>query len=387
MSDSEVLFSITPNHLDIGLRGVPVGHCTTSTVHPQEGLSYRGYAIDQLSDRSPEEVLYLLFNGELPNDTQLAEYKKLLEEHSELDEGVIEHLKSLPKSGHPMKWFLSGINAMGMIHGTGDYKKDAIAIVAKMPAMVAALFRIRSGWGEPLPSKPELGYMENFAQMMGVPGGNEHFERLMRVFNILHYDHGGGNLSTFVGKAIASGHEDLYGSLVGAMAGLAGPLHGKANQECLKFLRMIQEKVSDPTDEEAMAAFLKEHFEAGGKVFGFGHAVLRVEDPRATVQYALGEEIAKDDSLFRLGVTLRKVGVEFLKQQPKVSNPYPNVDAISGALLNASGLTDESYYTVLFGLSRCMGIASQIIYERTEARNGKGTPIVRPKYLYSGPVR
>ena len=387
MSNSEVLFSITSDHLDIGLRGIPVGRCPTSQVDPQKGLSYRGYTIDQLADKCPEEVLYLLFNGELPNHEQVAEYKKLLEENSRLDKEVIEHLKGLPKSGHPMKWFLSGINVMGMLHGTGDYKKDALAIVAKMPEMVAALFRIRSGWGEPLPSKPELGYMENFAQMMGVPGSNQHFGRLMRVFNILHYDHGGGNLSTFVGKAIASGREDLYGSLVGAMAGLAGPLHGKANQECLKFLRTIQENVSDPTDEEAMAAFLKAHFEAGGKIFGFGHAVLRIEDPRATLQYALGEEIAKEDPLFRLGVTLRKVGVEFLKKQTKISNPYPNVDAISGVLLHSAGLTDETYYTVLFGLSRCMGIASQIVYERTEARNGKGTPIVRPKYLYSGSTR
>jgi citrate synthase len=387
MAESEVLFTITKDHLETGLRGVPVGYCTTSSVDPQLGLFYGGYPVEKLAYNEPEEVIYLLFNKELPNAEQLAEFKKLLVAHSKLNPEVVNNLKSLPKEGHPMKWFLHGLNLMGMYSGTGNYKEDAMNVVAQLPELVAAIYRIRSGWGEPIESKPELGYIENFVHMLNAPDANENLLLLMKVFNVLHFDHGGGNLSTFVGKAIASGHEDMYGSLMGAMSALAGPLHGMANQECLRFLKTALENVADPTDENAVNAYIDKLFEEGKKLYGFGHAVLRVEDPRATVQYDLGEKIAPDNKIFRMAVSMRKLGTEFLKKQEKVSNPYPNVDAVSGSLLTSVGLTDENYYTVLFGMSRCVGIAAQIVYERLEARGGKGTPIIRPKYVYSGPKR
>lgn len=387
MAESEVLFSITKDHLDTGLRGFPVGTCPSSHVDPMKGLFYGGYAIPELANRQPEEVIYLLIKRNLPDAGQLAAFKKELVANSKLHPGVIEHLRSLPKQGHPMKWFLAAINVMGMYAGTGDYAKDCINVIAQLPEAVAAIFRIRSGWGDPIPSRPELGYMENFVHMLGAPGAKPDLGRLMRVFDILHFDHGGGNLSTFVGKAIASGLEDMYGSLLGAMAALAGPLHGMANQESLRFLKDISKDIKDPTDEKAVNDHLENLLAKGGVLFGFGHAVLRVEDPRATVQYVLGETIAPTDPLFRLAVTIRKVGSEILKKKGKAADPYPNVDAVSGCLLSACGLTDENYYTVLFGMSRCVGIAAQIVYERKEARGGKGTPIVRPKYLYSGPLR
>ncbi len=387
MADSEVLFTITKDNLETGLRGVPVGYCTTSNVDPLLGLFYSGYAIDKLAYNQPEEVIYLLFNGEMPNPEQLADFKKQLVAHSKLHPGVIENLKTLPKEGHPMKWFLHGLNLMGMYSGEDDYVKDGMNVVAQLPELVAAIYRIRSGWGDTIESKPELGYIENFVAMLNPPDATKDLLLLMKVFNVLHYDHSGGNLSTFVGKAIASGLEDMYGSLMGAMAALAGPLHGMANQECLRFLKTALETVNDPTNDDEVNKYIDDLFAQGKKLFGFGHAVLRVEDPRATVQYDLGEKIAPDNKIFRMAVAMRKLGTEFLKKQAKVSSPYPNVDAVSGSLLTSVGLTDENYYTVLFGMSRCVGIAAQIIYERRDARGGKGTPIIRPKYIYSGPKR
>ncbi|MFN4152998.1 MAG: citrate/2-methylcitrate synthase, partial [Candidatus Sericytochromatia bacterium] len=237
MAESEILFSITKDHLDTGLRGFPVGTCTTSHVDPLLGLFYSGYAIDKIAHKDPEEVIYLLFNGELPTNEQLEEFKQVIVKHSKLHPGVIESLKHLPKEGHPMKWLMHGLNMMDMYSGKSDYKEDAMNVVAQLPELVAAIYRIRSGWGDPIESKPELGYMENFVHMLQAPNANEHLTKLMKVFNVLHYDHSGGNLSTFVGKAIASGLENMYGSLIGAMAALAGPLHGMANQECLRFLK------------------------------------------------------------------------------------------------------------------------------------------------------
>jgi citrate synthase len=382
-----VLFKITWDHLDTGLRGFPVGTCPNSHVDPMKGLFYSGYPIADLAEKAPEEVIYLLLKRELPDAGQLLAFKKELAAHSKLNPGVIESLKVLPKQGHPMKWLLAALNAMGMYSGTGDYAKDCINVIAQLPEAVAAMFRIRSGWGEPIASRPELGYIENFVHMLGAPGASPELVHLIKVFAILHFDHGGGNLSTFVGKAIASGHEDMFGSLVGAMAALAGPLHGMANQECLRFLKGIAKDIKDPTDEKTLRDYVENLLAKGEVLYGFGHAVLRVEDPRAAVEYALGEKIVPQDPLFRLAVTLRKVGSEALQKKGKVQDPHPNVDAVSGCLLNACGLRDENYYTVLFGLSRCVGIAAQIVYERKEARGGKGVPIVRPSYVYTGPVR
>ncbi len=387
MANQDVLFSITRDHLDTGLRGFPVGTCPISDVDTYKGLSYGGYLIADLADKQPEEVIYLLLNKSLPDAAQLSAFKQELIANSHLHPGVIEKLRLLPRTGHPMKWLMVALVLMGMYSGTGDYRKDCLAVIAQLPEAVAAIFRIRSGWGEPIASKPELGLIENFVHMLGAPAAGPELTRVLRVFHILHMDHGGGNLSTFVGKAIASGHEDLFGSLTGAMGALAGPLHGMANQECLRFLKAVSQDIQDPTNMAQVSEYVENLLNKGGVLYGFGHAVLRVEDPRATVQFALGEKLAANDRLFRLALTLRTVGSEALKKRGKVSDPHPNVDAVSGCLLNASGLTDENYYTVLFGLARCVGISAQIVWERTEARNGKGTAIVRPNYLYTGPVR
>jgi len=209
---------------------------------------------------------------------------------------------------------------------------------------------------------------------MGVPGADaEKLTRLMRVFYVLHMDHGGGNLSTFVGKAVASGKSDIYASLGAAMAGLYGPLHGRANQECLNFLDRCG--TNDPDEVEA---FVRAEMAAGRAIYGFGHAVLRAEDPRAGVQYNLGAELCPDSELFQRAVIMRERAVKVLKESTKVKNPYPNVDAVSGSLLQACGLTDAEYYTVLFGLARCSGISAQIVDERLVHRGGKGVAIYRP---------
>jgi citrate synthase len=377
MSESKELFTVTEAHLNTGLRGVPVGTCRTSKVDPMEGVSYVGYPIKQLAFLDAEAVIYLLLHRDLPDEDQLASFRGELRSRRGIDPGVFDMLRGLPRDGHPMEWLVAGLVRLGMTSKTGDYLDDAINVMAQAPELVAGIFRIRSGWGDPIATDSNLGHIENFVHMLGVPGGDaDKLTRLLSTFYILHMDHGGGNLSTFTGKAVASAHSDMYMSLAAAMCGLYGPLHGRANQDCLNFVRKVG--TADPAQVEA---FVRNELAGGGKIFGYGHAVLRAEDPRATIQFELGEEICPDDPLFATARTLREVGVKVLKEFPKVSNPYPNVDAISGSLLNAQGLTDSDYYTVLFGLSRCTGIAAQIVDERLRFRNGKGAPIYRPKFF------
>jgi citrate synthase len=354
-----------------------VGRVRTSRVDAQEGVSYVGYPIADLANLDPEAAIYLLFNKELPNADQLASFKADLSARSALDPAVIETLKSLPKSGHPMEWLINGLTLLGMTGKTGDFYEDGLNLIARSAELIANIFRIRSGWGDPIASDPSLGLVENFVQMMGVPGAdNAKLTKLLRTFYVLHMDHGGGNLSTFTGKAVASGHADQYSSLAAAMAGLYGPLHGRANQECLNFVKSV-----GTTDPGEIEQFVRDTLAGGGKIFGFGHAVLRAEDPRATVQYGLGQEICGDDPLFKTALAMRGSAVKVLKENPKISNPYPNVDAVSGTLLNASGLTDSDYYTLLFGFARIAGITAQIVDERVHMRNGRGVPIYRCSYI------
>ena len=204
----------------------------------------------------------------------------------------------------------------------------------------------------------------------------------MRLFNAIHYDHDGGNLSAFVGKAVASGLEHMYGSLAASMTALAGPRHGRANQDCLEFVQSVLEAVGEQGSAADVEKLIRDKLAKNELVFGFGHAVLRVEDARATVCYHYCQKHFSHHPLVKIALLLRTEGTKVLKENLKISDPYPNIDAITGSMLTAAGFPYPEYFTVLFGLSRCVGIAIQIVYERLEARAGKGTPIVRPLYLY-----
>lgn len=386
-STAKVLMELTSEHMETGLRGVPIGYCTTSHVDPELGLHYVGQPIAQLAQRDPEEVIYLLLYKQAPDAQALAAFRAELGRRRRVDPQVFFALKTLPRRGHPMKWFLHAINMLGMTEATGDFREDCLNLIAKIPVVTAAIFRLRSGWGDPILSSPELGYMEDFVQMLGVPQhdaqAKAQLTRLMRVFDVLHLDHGGGNLSTFTGKAVASGLADMYESILAAMCGLAGPRHGKANQECLNFVEECVRAVGGTPSEGLTRELIENRLANKRLIYGFGHAVLRVEDPRATVLMDLGEDLCPNDVNFKMVRMLRQVVPPILQRNPRISNPYPNVDLASGSLLHAVGLEDSEYYTVLFGMSRVVGIAIQIVYERCKARGGKGTPIIRPKYIYS----
>lgn len=380
---SEVLFEITKDNLETGLRGYPVGFCTTSYVDPQKGLFYRGQPISEMKDAQPEEIIYLLMHGHEPSDLQLEEFKKELTGRARISQAVVKHIQMLPRQGHPMKLFSSALLILGMIEGRGDYQEDCLNLIAKLPHLVACVINTHAGWEQTPDPEPGMGYMENFTHMLQVPGvSKKDLAEVFRLFNVLHYDHGGGNLSAFTGKAVASGLEDMYGSIASAMCALAGPRHGKANQDCLEFVKSVASKVGDSATVNDVEKLIRDKLEKRELIFGFGHAVLRAEDARATLFYEHAQKHYADHPLVKIALLLREAGPKVLKENPKISNPYPNVDAMSGTLLTAAGFDFPEYYTVLFGLSRSVGIAIQVVYERLHARDGKGTPIVRPKYLY-----
>ena len=379
MSEEDSLFTISENHLDSGLRGIPVGTCLTSYVDTIEGVHYVGYPVGDLSNLEEEDVIYLLFHKRLPDEEESAAFRKeLAHRGEEIPTGALRVLETLtPGSGHPMDWLSIGIMAMGAAETTGDARADSMNLIARMPELMARIFLLRGGQKEELrPRKTKLGLVENFVHMLGIDGEEaERMNRVLRFFFILHMDHGGGNLSTFSGKAVASGRASVYASLASAMNALSGPLHGRANQACLEFVQRI-----GTSDHSEIEDFVRSELAAKRPIYGFGHGVLRAEDPRARLLIELGSEICPDDEHFQIVKALREVVPPILKEHPKIKNPYPNVDLASGSLLNAIGFRKPHYYTTFFGWARVAGICAQILDERN-SRDGRGVPIYRPKYI------
>ncbi len=381
MTNEKVLCEVTENHLNTGLRGIPVGTCRTSFVTPSEGVHYCGYPIRELVDFSPEDIIYLLFNKELPNLEQSAQFKADLSSRATLPSGVEEVLKTLPKNGHPMDWLSIGIHALGMCDTSENWLDDALNLVARMPRLMGLIFRYREGRTSDIPvDDVSKSLVERFVETLDLANVDKaKMSKVVSTYLVLHMDHGGGNLSTFTGKSIASGKATVYSAMAGAMNALSGPLHGRANQSCLEFVLKV-----GSSDEAEVERFVRNELAEGRPVFGFGHAVLSVEDPRATAQFELGEKICPEDENFKIIKTLRKVAPRVLSENKKIRNPNANVDIASGALLHHVGLKDPTYYTTFFGWARVAGIGAQIVDERVNMRSGKGVPIYRPKYFPEG---
>ncbi len=380
MEGEETLFNVLESNLDTGLRGIPVGTCQTSFVDPIEGVHYVGYPVEDLVNLEEEDVIYLLLFKELPSPEQSEKFRAELALRGEsLPTGALRVLESLtPGSGHPMDWLAIGIMALGTAEPTGDIRSDSMNLIARMPELMARVFLLRGGKKEQLrPRKPELGLVENFVHMLGIEGEEaDRMNRVLRFFFILHMDHGGGNLSTFTGKAVASGRASVYSALCSAMNALSGPLHGRANQAVLEFIQRI-----GTSNENEVSSFVNAEIDARRPIYGFGHGVLKAEDPRARLLIGLGEEICPDEELYKTVKVLRKITPDILKERiPKIRNPYPNVDLGSGTLLHSVGFRKPDYYTTFFGWARVAGICAQILDERN-AREGRGTPIYRPKYI------
>ncbi len=378
------LFTITEQHLDSGLRGYPIGYCVTSSVDPDRGVSYCGHHISKLYDKEVEEVMFLLIHGKLPSIAELNQFKEGLCKRSKIPHEVKTAILKLPKVGHPMKMYAMAVLILGVHIATNDVEIDFLNLQAKLPELTALVINYRQGWGDTCASKPELGVVENFCQMLGCKTikNQELFSIFMKQFINLHMDHGGGNLSMFVAKAVASGHEDLFGSFAAALLALSGPRHGKANQDGLEFIRKVHKALGNHPSAAEVKTYIESLLERKELIYGFGHAALRCEDPRATILFDFCKKNFSDHPLTFIAARLKEEVPKILKLNPKIQNPYCNIDAISGVTLTALGFDFPDYFTVLFGLSRSTGVGRQVVYETLEARDGKGVPIYRPKYLY-----
>jgi citrate synthase len=382
----KVLSNVTVAQAYGGMRGVKGLVCDTSLVEPERGLIIRGIPISELTDRLPEEIFYLLCVGELPGAEALKDLQKEFKEHGKVSEEVFDVLKAMPKDSHPMDMLITGILAMEnesvfrQRYDEGMRKEeyweaaldDSIHLLAKLPAVAAAVYRISAKKGELIKSDPKLDWAADYAHMLG--NDEPEFADMMRLYLVLHSDHEGGNVSAFTTHVVGSALSDPYYSLAAGLCGLAGPLHGLANQECLIFIQEMMQKYGGAPTEKQVEEYAWEVLNSGKVVPGYGHAVLRVTDPRFTAFHAFGEKHFPDDPVFASVARCFKVVPKVLTEHGKAKSVWPNVDAGSGALLFHYGLTEMNYYTVLFSLSRAMGVLAQLIMSR-----GMGEAITRPK--------
>jgi len=378
-----------------GMRGVKGMVCDTSEVPPDVGLLIRGTPIAELADRTPEDVFYLLCTGEMPSSRDTKALQQDLAERARVPAYVWRVLEAMPKDSHPMCMFDTAILAMereskfrdAYYEGMNklDYWKptleDSLDLIAKLPAIAAGIYRMRYRKGPRISPKKELTWSQNFAHMLGVKDPDGEFAECMRLYLVLHCDHEGGNVSAHTCHLVGSALSNAYYSVSAALNGLAGPLHGLANQECLKWILDLKKAVGQPTHEN-IRKFAWETLNSGQVVPGYGHAVLRVTDPRFTCFRDFGMKHFPDDPIMKTVNIVFEVVPDVLQQHGKAKNPWPNVDAGSGALLYHYGIKEFSFYTVFFAVSRALGMASQLVINRAMA-----TPIERPKSVTTTWIR
>ena len=371
-----------------GLRGIKAFVCDTSSVSADKGLIIRGIPLNEITHITPEEVFFLLLTSRLPNAEELSDLKKEFSSHLEVPDYVWKILNEMPDDAHPMTMFNTAILAMqgesvfAEKYDNGMPKseyweavlEDGIRLLAKLPTLGAGIYRMRFNKGERIAPNSNLDWSGNFVHMIGLPDETGDFHKLMQLYFMLHCDHEGGNVSAFASHTVASALSDPYYSVTAGLNGLAGPLHGLANQECLKFVLSVRDDFQDVPSEDELKQYCWDRLKNGRVIPGYGHAVLRCPDPRFSAFIKFGQEHIKDDDVFTIVDRLFNVVPGVLQEHGKAKNPWPNVDAASGSLLYYYGLKEFNFYTVLFSISRTMGMISQMVWERA-----LGIPITRPK--------
>ncbi len=392
----QVISKVTVGQLLGGLRGVHSLLCDTSSVDPDRGLIVRGIPVADLTARLPEEVFHLLLTGELPDAEALASLREDLRARARVPDYVWKVLEAMPSDSHPMAMLSTVITSMERDsefrrrYDAGMKKneywepmlEDALTLIARLPEIAAGVYRIHTGKPGRIPPDPTRDWGGNFARMLGLPDPTGEFANLIRLYMVLHCDHESGNVSAFTAATVSSALSDLYYSLSAGFNGLAGPLHGLANQECLRFVLDVEKHFGGVPSDEDLRRHCAETLRAGRVIPGYGHAVLRVTDPRFTAFLAFGRRACAHDEVFRIVERLYEIVPKLLVEQGKAKDPWPNVDAGSGALLYHFGMTEFDYYTVLFAVSRALGISAQSVLNRA-----LGAPILRPKSVTTAALR
>ncbi len=388
-----------------GMRGITGLVTETSLLDAQEGIRFRGYTIPELQvslpkapggdEPLPEGLFYLMLVGELPTKEDTELITNLWQRRSHVPNYVFATIDALPISAHPMTMFVTGVMALqtesnfAKEYSKGLNKKDywsfvyddAMDLIARLPRIAAYIYRRKYRNNEHIQPNGLLDWGGNLAHMMGFE--DQSFKELMRLYMTIHADHEGGNVSAHTTHLVGSALSDPFLSYAAGMNGLAGPLHGLANQEVIKWIYEMQESLgTEEPSKEQIADYVQKTLAAGKVVPGYGHAVLRKTDPRFTAQMEFGKKHMADDPMVKTVWNIYETVPPILQSLGKVKNPWPNVDAHSGALLVHYGLVEYEFYTVLFAVSRALGVLASLCWDRALS-----LPLERPKSVTTAAVK
>ena len=394
-----VVDTVTISEVLGGMRDTKGLWTDISYVDPNEGIRFRGMTVNETLKALPKArgnkiplvggLYYLLMVGEVPTREQAEQVEAEWAKRAEVPDHVFKMLKTMPKETHPMTLLSQAVLAMQsdsvFAKKYHEMKKDAywaaaledsLNLTARLPVIAAFIYRMKF-FGETKKPKynPKLDYGANFARMMKV-SDKKGYAELMRLYFIIHSDHESGNVSAHTMHLVGSALSDPYLSFSAALNGLAGPLHGLANQECIGWLIDVKNKFGGVPTREEMYKLSWDTLNSGHVIPGYGHAVLRVIDPRFVAQLEFAKKRFPDDELLRLAELVLDVVPAVLKEQGKAKDPAPNVDAISGTLQYYYGVREFDFYTVLFGVGRALGVTANYVWARA-----LGQPIERPKSM------
>ncbi len=379
-----------------GMRDITCMIWETSLLDAEEGIRFRGYSIPELREKLPkapggkeplpEGLFWLMLVGEIPNYDQVKWLTENWVRRANVPDHAFRAIDALPPETHPMTQFSVGIMAMQNTsvfqrYLTGMNKteywdaayEDTMNLVARLPRIAAYIYRRVYHQGNQVLPDISLDWGGNYAHMLGFE--DESFKEYMRLFLTIHADHEGGNGSAHTTHLVGSMLSDPYLALSSGMNALAGPLHGLANQEVIRWiLKMVDTLGTSKPSREQIGEYVKSTLASGRVIPGYGHAVLRKPDPRFMAQRQFAEDNVQDSDLVKIVWKIFDVVPPILSSLGKVKNPWPNVDAHSGALLLHYGLKEYNYYTVLFGVSRSLGVLAALCWARS-----LGLPLERPK--------
>ncbi len=396
---------VTLSQIYQGMRGVTGLVSETSLLDAQEGIRFRGYTIPELqvklpkapngSEPLPEGLFYLMLVGSLPTEEDALNVTSVLQRRSHVPNHVFQSIEALPIGTHPMTQFVVAIMALqtestfAKRYAAGMSKKDywdavfddTMDLIARLPRVAAYIYRRKYKSGDHIQPNGLLDWAGNFAHMMGYE--DESFKELMRLYMTIHADHEGGNVSAHTTHLVGSALSDPYLSFAAGMNGLAGPLHGLANQEVIKWIYDLREDLNTELPSKTqIEEYVKKTLSEGKVVPGYGHAVLRKTDPRFTAQMEFGKKHMPNDPLVQTVWNIYEAVPPILQSMGKIKNPWPNVDAHSGALLVHYGMVEYEFYTVLFGVSRALGVLASLCWDRA-----LGFPLERPKSVTTDLVK
>jgi len=393
---NDVIQEVTLEQVISGMKGIVALLTDTSSLDPEEGIRFRDYSIPELrqhlpklkddGEPLPEGLFYLMLLGEIP-DRATVDFisRDWARRAADIPGHAFDVINALPKSAHPMIQFNTAILAMSTqshfrkAYMEGMDKKDywdpmyegVNDLISRLPVIAAYIYRRVFHNEKYIDMDPSLDWAGNLAHMMGYD--SEEIKRLMRLYMVLHADHEGGNVSAHTTHLVGTALSNPYYSFAAGMNGLAGPLHGMANQEVMVWLEQLIAEIGDNPTKEQIREYAENTLKQGRVIPGYGHAVLRKTDPRFTEQLNFANKYIPEAPLIKLVRHIYEVVPDVLRSTGKVKNPWPNVDAISGSLLTSYGITEHPIYIVLFGVSRSLGVLSSLIWDRIY-----GQPLERP---------